>query len=82
MAVSGNSLPYRPQNLIPMPEGVSFEAASTSRPFTVGLNAFRKLEDRCWRKCLILGQGPIGVGVGSPDPAVLSAQAEFFRRMS
>jgi threonine dehydrogenase-like Zn-dependent dehydrogenase len=50
-------------NLIPMPEGVSFEAASILEPFTVGLNAFRKLKIDVGESVTILGQGPIGLGV-------------------
>jgi threonine dehydrogenase-like Zn-dependent dehydrogenase len=50
-------------NLIPMPERVSFEAASILEPFTVGLNAFRKLKIDIGESVTILGQGPIGLGV-------------------
>jgi threonine dehydrogenase-like Zn-dependent dehydrogenase len=50
-------------NLIPMPERVSFEAASILEPFTVGLNAFRKLKMDVGESVTILGQGPIGLGV-------------------
>ena len=50
-------------NLIPMPEGVSFQAASILEPFTVGLNTFRKLKMDVGESVTILGQGPIGLGV-------------------
>jgi threonine dehydrogenase-like Zn-dependent dehydrogenase len=50
-------------NLIPMPERVSFEAASILEPFTVGLNTFRKLKMDVGESVTILGQGPIGLGV-------------------
>jgi 2-desacetyl-2-hydroxyethyl bacteriochlorophyllide A dehydrogenase len=54
-------------NLIPLPDHVSFEAASILEPFTVGLNAFEKLGLDLTKSfggsVTILGQGPIGLGV-------------------
>jgi threonine dehydrogenase-like Zn-dependent dehydrogenase len=50
-------------NLIPLPDPVSFEAASILEPFTVGLNTFRKLKMDVGESITILGQGPIGLGV-------------------
>lgn len=50
-------------NLILLPEEVTFEAASVLEPFTVGLNAFRKLSINIGETIAILGEGPIGLGV-------------------
>ncbi len=50
-------------NLIHLSERVSFEAASILEPFTVGLNAFRKLKMELGQTVIVLGQGPIGLGL-------------------
>ena len=63
-------------NLIPMPEHISFEAASILEPFTVGLNTFRKLKMDVGESVTILGQGPIGLGV--TRIAALSGAGQIF----
>lgn len=50
-------------NLISLPDNVTFEAASVLEPFTVGLNAFRKLSINIGETIAVLGAGPIGLGV-------------------
>lgn len=50
-------------NLIPMGAEISFEAASVLEPFTVGLNAFSRLDMRIGETVTVLGLGPIGLGL-------------------
>ena len=49
------------ENLVPIPEGVSFEVASMLEPSAVALNAVKKAEGAQARTVVILGAGPIGV---------------------
>ena len=50
-------------NLIPMGDDISFEAASVLEPFTVGLNAFKRLNMNIGETVTVLGLGPIGLGL-------------------
>ncbi|TAM75618.1 hypothetical protein EPN44_07560 [bacterium] len=49
-------------NLIPLPQGVSFEAAANLEMFTVAMNTMKRIQPRLGEWVVVLGQGPIGLG--------------------
>lgn len=54
------AVPY--SNLVPLPETVSFEAASNIEPFAVAMNTMRRVRPEIGEWVVVLGQGPVGLG--------------------
>lgn len=57
-------LPVKRWNLLPLPDGISYEEGAMCEPISVGRHAIGKLELKKGERLLISGAGPIGLIAG------------------
>lgn len=53
----------RGTNLLPIPEGVSYEVAAMCEPLAVALHGVNRAEAKAGQKVVVFGCGPIGLGM-------------------